>query len=162
MSWSPHARLLAAWLHEDKVLHALLAARVDEEEMLRWFPASPAHLSSASFRISDHASRDAAHPDHVSLPRLVAASLAYAWEGREPAKALPEIRSRLQEIISVESTSGLLPVPDLLTDLAMAQNGLGTFLNRDLGQGLRSIVDAGLAAHLESAALQQNLETEVQ
>jgi hypothetical protein len=162
VSWSPHARLLAAWLHADKVLHALLAARVDAEDMLRWFPASPAHLSPASFRISDHASRDAAHPDRVSLHRLVAAAITYGWEGREPVKALPEIRSRLQELISVESTSGLLPVPDLLRDLTMAQNGLGTFLNRDLGQGLRSIVDAGLAAHLESTALQQNLETEMQ
>jgi hypothetical protein len=162
VTWSPHARLLAAWLHADKLLHTLLAAGVDAEELLNRCPSAPGLISPANFRVSEHASRDAAHPVHVSLPRLVATSIAYAWEGTRPADALAEIRSGLQDLIGAEFDSGPLPIEEMLADLTMAQNGLGTYLNRDLGEGLQSIIDARLAAHLCSVALRHELEAAVQ
>ena len=158
VTWSPHARLLAAWLHADKVLHTLLSAYVDAEELLNRFPSAPRRISPASFRITEHATRDAAHPDQASLPRLMASSIAYAWEGAEPGESLGDIRSGLQGLISVDSNGGLLPIPEILRDLTMAQNRLGTYLDRDLGEGLQSIVDASLAAHLRSVVLQHHLE----
>lgn len=79
--------------------------------------------------------------------------------GRGPSQERPSPRSAARsKLISSDSNDRLLPVPQILRDLTIAQNRLGTFLDRDLGEGLRSIVDARIAAHLRSVDLQHYLE----